>query len=831
MLRFILVSLSFIFLFATDSIAQIGTIKGHVRDEKNNPLELVNVVVIETNKGTITDKNGFYTLTVPSDTTLTLAFQYMGYGLQKHTFKLKDGETHVLTAELEQMATNIGELVIKNNKYRSNTSIYQINPKTAIKLANPSGNIEGILKTLPGVSSNNELSSQYSVRGGNFDENLVYVNDFQIYRPFLVRSSQQEGLSFINPDLVESLSFSSGGFEAKYGDKLSSVLDIKYKKPDSLAGSVSASLMGVNFHLEGSNKKNKLHYLLGLRYKTNQSLLNGQETIGEYRPSFTDLQGLISYDLNKKLAFELIANYSRNFFQFIPKSRQTEFGVVNNVLRLDVYFEGQEIIKYQSMMGGLSATYKPSPRLNLKWLASAYIANEEESFDVLGYYRLDEIESNLGSEDFGQSRRSLGYGTYQDFARNNLNAFVSNIAHKGDFELANHFIQWGAKYQIEFIEDKFKEWNRLDSSGYSIPFSSNEVLLNEVLKTSTSLQSRRYTAFLQNSFTPSDNNRLTIKGGVRAHYWDMNHELLFSPRAQLSYKPRWKKDFVFKASIGMYHQPPFYRELRDLYGVVNKSVKAQRSAQAVIGGDWEFKVWDRPFKFISEVYYKHLYNIIPYEIENVRIRYFGENLANGYAVGADFRIYGEFVKGAESWFSLSVMQTQEDIKGDFFYNYYNKDGALINGSVYDRTPTDSVRIEPGYIPRPTDQRVQIGIFFQDYLPRNENFKMSLNLVFGTGLPFGPTDKKRYNDLLRIPPYRRVDIGFSALLFDKTKNSKIKKGILKGFESIWASVEVFNLLQADNTVSYIWVKDVTNTNYAVPNHLTSRRLNTRLVVNF
>ncbi len=823
----------FLFFYCNGILAQnsVGEVFGVVKDENGKPLEGVAVVVTGQTKGAVSDARGKYELEIASDSAIEIYFSYLGYAIKKETIEVASGKRERLTVLLSPQSIDIGEVEVEDKRVRDKVSTHQIDVKDINVMPNASGNIEGILKTLPGVTSNNELSSQYSVRGGNFDENLVYVNDFEIYRPFLIRSGQQEGLSFVNPDLVGNIEFSSGGYEAKYGDKMSSVLDIKYKRPDALAGSVSASLLGANMHLEGTNDNYKLRYLFGLRYKSNQYLLNGLDQQGDYRPSFADVQALIGYDFSDKWEVEWIGNYSQNRFQFIPETRATEFGVVNNVLRLTVFFDGQEINQYTTAMTGLSTTFKPSENLRLKWLASVYVADERETFDVIGEYWLDAIESNLGNEDFGQVKYNLGVGTFHDNGRNFLNVLVPNFAHKGYLSKDKHFVQWGARFQYELIDDRLKEWQRLDSAGYSLPYSNQEVLVREYNRSKVDLSSRRYTGYIQDSWSLTDSNEMTLTGGLRYQYWDLNKESLLSPRLQFAFKPRWKRDVVYKLAYGIYYQAPFYRELRDLQGNINTTVKAQKAIHYVAGMDYNFKAWGRPFKFITELYYKQLSNLNPYEIENVRIRYFSDNVASGYATGVDFRLYGEFVKNADSWFSLSFLKTQEDIANDFFYEYYNAAGIKITPSVQDQNPADSIKVEPGLINRPTDQRVNFSIFFQDYFPKNENFKMHLNLVFGTGLPFGPADGKKYNDRLRVPPYRRVDIGFSALLWDKAKRIEQNKTPLKYFNTIWFSLEVFNLLDVNNTVSYIWIKDVTNTQYAVPNFLTSRRLNARLVLKF
>ena len=683
----------------------------------------------------------------------------------------------------------------------------------------------------------------------------MYVNDIEIYRPFLVRSGEQEGLSFVNSDMVSSILFSAGGFDAKYGDKMSSVLDIKYRKPRGFAGSASMSMLGGALHLEGVSENYRLSYQLGIRQKSNQYLLNSLNTKGDYNPSFTDVQTLFIYDITDKWEIDLLANYSRNRYNTIPLTRETEFGTVNEALRLTIFFDGQEIDKYETYMGAISNVYRPNSDITLKLITSAFRTFESEAFDIQGQYWLDELEKDIGKDDFGEVKFNRGIGTYLTHARNDLDAFVYNAEHKGYLSngSASHttgkslYLLWGIKYQHESINDRLSEWNMLDSAGFSLPHPADSVgytipalqpaqiiEVQDLLKTKINIRSNRYSGYLQNNWTWSskDTTELTFTSGIRANYWDLNKQMLVSPRVSFSIKPNWKNDVIFRAATGYYYQPPFYRELRDLNGKINYNLKAQKSIHFVLGSDYNFKAWNRPFKFVSEIYYKHLENLVPYEIDNVRIRYYAENSANGYATGIDLKINGEFVKGIESWASLSVMKTEEDIEGDFYYEYYNAEGVkIIPGFTFDQQAVDSTRFEPGFIPRPTDQRVNFSLVFQDYLPRFPNYKMHLNLVFGSRLPFGPPTFERFKDTLRIPPYRRVDIGFSALLFDKNKREETPKRLLKHLNTIWASLEVFNLLGINNTISYLWIKDVTNRQYAIPNYLTARLLNVKLIVKF
>ena len=820
-------------------------VSGKILDKKGNPIEAVAIAIMDIPGGVSSDSKGLYKLEIPANQELTLVFSHISFKTKKLSINLKPGEHYNVNPNLEHASTQLQNVTVEDQQTRT-TSLTRINPKIVMVIPTASGGVEAIIKTLPGVSSSNELSSQYSVRGGNYDENLVYVNDIEIYRPFLVRSGQQEGLSFINSDMVSSILFSAGGFEAKYGDKLSSVLDIKYRKPREFAGSASISLLGGALHLEGVSKDYRFTYQFGVRQKSTRYLLNSLNTEGDYKPSFTDFQGHITYDVNDEVEISFLGNYAKNKYLFVPLNRETKFGTVNEALQLKIYFDGQELDEYQTFQGALATTVRPNPDLKLKFIAAGFRTFESETFDIQGQYWLDELEKDIGKEEFGEAKLNRGVGTYLTHARNYLDATVFSFAHKGFLYKKNPYLQWGIKGQHEEITDQLNEWNMIDSAGFSLPKTpdsvgytnpslqtSRSLELLDVLKTNVNVSSNRMMAYVQNNWAWStkDTIELTFTGGVRINYWDLNNQTIISPRITFSIKPNWKKDVVFRAAAGLYSQQPFYRELRDLQGVIHTDVKAQESIHMVLGGDYNFKAWNRPFKLVSELYYKHLNNLIPYEIDNVRIRYYANNNAVGYAKGIDLKINGEFVRGVESWVSMSVMKTQEDILDDYYFEYYNQAGEkIIAGYTYDQVVTDSVRFEPGYIPRPTDQRVNFSLFFQDYLPKNPNFKMHLNLVYGTGLPFGPPSFERYKDTLHIPSYRRVDIGFSAQLVSEDSELKAKNP-LRHLKSMWVSLEIFNLLGINNTISYLWIKDVTNRQYAVPNFLTSRLLNLKLVTKF
>lgn len=816
-----------------------ATVYGKVTNTDNEPIEDVSVSILGgTQAAVITNKNGEYTYTIPADQEVVIVFNSLSHTQEQYTVKLGAGEKRELSSTLKFKNT-FSVINIYDTRER-NQELTRIDPILMTHIPTASQDFNAILFTLPGVSNRNELSSAYSVRGGNFDENLVYVNGIEIYRPFLVRSGQQEGLSFINPDMVSSVLFSAGGFEAKYGDKMSSVLDVQYRKPRKFAGTVSGSMLGGNLELEGISKSHRFSWMIGSRYKSTKYLLGKIDTKGQYKPSFVDVQGYATYDLTTNWELDLLGNFASNKYQIIPESRETDFGTINQALRLKIYFDGQEIDKFSTMLGAISAIYHSNDeKANLKFIASAFKSKESEAFDLQGQYYIADLETDFGKPNFGEEVGERGVGTFLNHARTNLTAYVYSAEHKGVYNIdRSKQVLWGAKYSLEDISDKLSEWKFIDSAGYSIPTTvpynpQQEIILQDVIKQKIHIVSNRVSGYLEGILNKElkDTSNVSVTAGIRANYWDLNRQALFGPRATLGYKPHWKKDFLFKLSGGYYYQPPFYRELRDIEGNINYNLKAQTSIHAVLSSDYNFKSWNRPFKFIVEAYYKYLDNIIPYEIDNVRIRYSAKNNARGYATGIDMKINGDFVTGLESWASLSIMQTQEDIKDDYFYTYYNSDGdTIVPGYTANYKAVDSTRTEPGYIPRPTDQRVSFGLFFQDKMPGFPDLKMHLNLLFGSGVPFGPPGSERYKQILRMPPYRRVDVGFSYQVLRENRELK-EKGFGRYLKSVWLSLEVFNLLGTNNTVSYIWVEDVTSRQYAVPNYLTQRQLNLRLIVKF
>ena len=789
-------------------------ISGKVVDEYNKPLSEINISVNK-NIGVTSDKNGHYLINIENKKSIVLKFSSVGYQTEKIRIpRLEKNQSYQLDITLFEENILLNKVIVGDKEIRKK-GLSKIKPKQVSILPTGNSGVEAMIKTLPGVSSANELSSQYSVRGGNFDENLVYVNGIEIYRPFLISSSQQEGLSFINSDLVSEINFSSGGFEAKYGDKMSSVLDIKYIVPKKNKTSISTSLLGTNFHTQGVSKNKNNSFLIGLRYKTTNYILNSLDTDAEYRPRFFDVQSSFNFKIFDYWNLNILSNYNYNNYLMIPTSRDTEFGNINEALKLRIFFDGQEKDEFTTFFTTIINKFKISENSNLQTNLSFFEINESENYDIMGRYFLYQLDNNLGSNSFGDIAYNRGIGKYIDHSRNNLNANIFNLQLKGTHFINNTNLNWGVKLQKETFEDIINEWRLIDSAGYNIPSSSNQFdtisnnnnfVLDEVRKTEININSNRVTSFFQFS---KDYKNLSLTAGTRTNYWSFNKELLLSPRISLAYAPLWEKDFVFRLASGVYYQSPFYKELRDESGQLNNNIEAQKSIHHVISSDYLFYSWGRPFKLVTEVYYKDLKNLIPYKIDNVRIQYLPFEKSNGYATGIDFKINGEFVNGVESWASLSIMKTAEDIVGDYIVN------------------EDNSQSEVGFIPRPTDQRVNFSLFFQDYVPNNPNYKMHLNLKYGSGLPFGPPKSEKYEDILRIPSYRRVDIGFSAGIKSSKKVSRIK--FLNYFEEIWLSAEVFNLLDINNTVSYIWVSDINGRQYAVPNYLTSRQLNARLII--
>lgn len=842
-------SLYIIILLLLSALAfgQTATVKGRVVNDKNEALPNV-IITVNGISLAVTDLDGAFTLSSPAGKEVTITFRLNNteQKLIKRTFAVD--EAAQLNIKLDVKGADINGVVIVADKPG-----VSIDPITTVVVTSPAGGVETIIKTLPGVVSNNELSSQYSVRGGSYDENLVYINDIEVYRPFLVRSGQQEGLSFINPDMVSGINFSAGGFEARYGDKMSSVLDIQYRRPTRFGGSASASILGFTGQLEGISKDNRFTFLVGARQRTTQYLLNSLDTKGNYRPSSADVQAQFTYDFTDNLQLQYLGSYSQNKYRVVPTNRETTFGTLNEALRLQIYFEGQETNSFDTYMSAFSLVYRANKNWLMKFITSGFRSTEVENSDVLGQYYLNDVETDFGSDDFGQSSALLGVGSFLTHNRNKLQSYIYNVEHKSYLTINKHHLVYGIKWQHEEFKDKLNEWRYVDSADYSVPSGNDDIIkLQDVLKTTLSLSSNRFMGYVQDSYsdTTAKGHKWSATVGVRANYWSVNQQLVISPRVQISLTPKWKVDTViktnrkgildtiirprtwqFRIAGGYYYQPPFYRELRSLQGTLNTDIRAQRSIHIIGGADHYFKAWKRDFKLSVEAYYKFLNDLIPYEIDNVRIRYYAQNLSSGYTTGIDARVNGQFVKGVESWMSLSIMKTGENLKNDVYYDLYDANGnKIIPGFSANQVAVDTVKYNPGLIPRPMDQRVTFSMFFQDHLPKWPTFKMNITLTFGTGFPFGPPDFNRYKDTLRMPFYRRVDIGFQKqLISEKTKFRD--KSMFRYFKNMFISLEVFNLLGVNNTVSYLWIKDFSGRQYAIPNYLTNRLINLRLYAQF
>lgn len=815
-------------------------IYGKIIDNNNNVIELVNIAVMGTSYGTTSNSRGQYELALPADTTLDVVFSFIGYQQETKKVNLKPGEKRKIDVSMQMTSTMLPDAVVSDRQINSATITRIDAREITLMPSSGAGGIEDVVKTLPGVSSTNELSSQYNVRGGNFDENLTYINGIEIYKPFLIGSGQQEGLSIINPKLVSNIDFSAGGFSAEYGDKLSSALDITYKKPLIPAASLSLSFLGAEAHAEGTTIHHRLSYLIGARYKNNKYILGGMDTKGTYQPNFTDVQGLLSYNISPKLEVSAFGYYSRNNYTMIPETRETDFGNIQMSHRLTVYFDGKESSNYNTGLGAFTLNYSPSEDLNLKLIASAYSAVESENYDIQGQYWIGQLETNPGSEQSGNVISNQGVGTYIEHARNDFYSQVFNIDHKGAYKHDDFYtLKWGARYQHQHFDDYINEWEMVDSAGFSLPHPADSIgspnpphpLFNiqHLSKGHNVLDIDNIDGFIHNEWTFNTQNAdvLTLSFGLRANYWGYNKDVNISPRAGIAYKPAWNGNMLFRLSGGVYVQPPFYRELRMFDGSLVKPEDAttQKSYQVVLTHEYNFVAWDRPFVLTSELYYKYLKDIIPYEVDNIRIKYYADQRATGYAAGLDLRINGEFVKGIESWASLSFMKSTENIK-----YYLSPEGAVLSQSEVDNGAEYVCDTIIKGIPRPSDQRVNFSIFFQDYLPYIPSFKVNLKLVFGTGMPFGAPYSERYKQNMRMSHYRRVDIGFSKQLIGETTSFK-KGNPLRHIRNCWLSLEVFNLLGISNVSSYMWVTDVYGIQYAVPNYLTPRQINLKLNVEF
>lgn len=782
------------------------TVSGFVLDNQNRGLELASVSELNGKHATYTDANGFYSIELPARDTVILRYSCLSY---QPATRIIPAAMHTLRVNvtLGTSSHTLNEVTIHGQQRRTNS--LETLDATKIRLLPDAtgGSIEALLVTFAGVSSNNELSSQYSVRGGNFDENLVYVNGTEVYRPLLIRAGQQEGMSFVNPEMVQEVKFSAGGFDARYGDKMSSVLDIQYKKPTEFEAAANLSLLGANVFVGQSSKNGRFTQIHGLRYKTNAYLLGTLDTKAEYNPTFLDYQTYLTYKLTPSLELSFLGNFSQNSYEFLPKEADTEFGTFNNKFSIRVYFDGKEKDLFRTSFGALNLTKTLPGKVKLSLQTSIFNTVEDENYDITGQYWLSSTPIKNNQADTANTSL-LGIGTYHEHARNHLNATVFNLAHNGSWNRNAHDLQWGLSYQRERIIDRLREWEMRDSAGYSLPYSNSNIRMVYSMRSGADMESNRIQGYLQDSWHfRKEAGLFVLTGGLRANYWDFNKELLVSPRASIAFIPAWEHDFTFRLASGVYYQAPFYKELRDTttdaFGVtrivLNTKIKAQKTIQVVGGMDYHFVALERPFKLTTELYYKDMTNLIPYVVDNVRIRYYGRNMAKGYTTGFDAKLFGEFVQGTDSWISFSLMQSKETI-GDYT------------------------------VSRPNEQRYNISLFFQDYFPNNPKFTMSMKLIWADGLPFGAPDRDRSFAVLRMPPYRRVDIGLSRLLVGG-EDKIMKSRAMRSFKNIWLGVDCFNLFGIRNVNSYYWVNDIYSQQWAVPNYLTGRLLNVRISAEF
>ena len=792
----IYIALLFLSLFSASATAQKVTFKGRITDENHNPIEIASVGVAGEAKGTVADLNGYYTLTCESKDSIVLIYSMIGYQTRKRTFK---NPTDTLTVNVMLPSLDIAlQQVDVVDKQKQLGTTQQIDLPDKLRLQpSASGNaIEDLIKSQAGVSSHNEMSSQYNVRGGNFDENSVYVNGIEVYRPLLIRAGQQEGLSFLNPDMVSAVSFSTGGFEAKYGDKMSSVLDVTYRKPREFESTVSASLLGATAYVGWGNSKISISN--SVRYKSTGYLLGTLETKGEYNPSFIDYQAYLDWRITDKLSFSVIGNISQNNYEFTPSDRTTSFGTLEDVKQFKVYFGGWENDLFRTFFGAAAMNYTPNEYNQYTLQASAFSTDEQETYDIIGEYWLDEINTD----------QTMGVGRYMEHARNYLKANVQAVSFTGKHYLKQHNLRWGAEWKREDVVDNQREWELRDSLGYNVPVVDNGLRPVYNLRSSIDNTTNHISAYLQDTykFTCSI-GLISINAGARLSWWDWNNEVIFSPRVSVGLVPKFNDDITFRLATGVYYQTPFYKEMRDTTttdGIttvaLNKNIKSQRSIHLVMGCDYHFNLYGRPFKLTAEAYYKKLDNLIPYNIDNVRIVYYGENCAEGYATGIDMKLFGEFVPGTDSWLTFSVMDTKEKIN----------DGD--------------------WIQRPTNSKFCASLHFTDFFPGTERWKMSLQGTYADGLPFGPPHTGREKHTFNAPAYRRVDIGMSYRLLNNEEKI-FRTGVRSWFKNVWLGVDAFNILGIDNVNSYYWVKDINNNNYAVPNYLTGRLINARILMEF
>jgi len=796
--------------------AQSAIIEGIIFDPNNSVVPYAEIKAL--NLGTTSNKDGFYRLIIPSNQRIEVTVSHVGFENIRLVVELKDNERKELNFVLKDVE-QIGEVTITKEKEERIEGVLTLEPATVRRIPGANPGVENLLNSFPGVSSNNELSTQYNVRGGNFDENLVYVNDIEVYRPFLIRSGQQEGLSFVNPDMVRDIKFSAGGFKAQYGDRMSSVLDITYERPVDFMASFDGSFLGGSVMVGGISKNKKFSAITGARYRDNSLFVNAKDTDANFRPRFFDVQTFMTYQFTDKFELGFLGNISINDYQYRPFTRQTNFGTLQDPRALLIFYEGQEDSEYQTYFGAFKATYDVTDNYKAKLIASAYHTKEEEHFDILARYRLGSVNSSIGDENFGDVEFSQGAGAQFKHARNNLDALIVNVNHQGDVDIDKHLIKYGIKYTHEDIRDRLQEYEIVDSAGFSVrppvpdfandePYNPNETPIEPFIRIRSlnRMQIDRFSGYAQWSYQNTIGNaKAWYNAGVRFHNWTVSGEGLetttqtvVSPRAQFAIKPDWEKDMIFRLSGGLYHQPPFYRELRRPDGSVNENVKAQQSFHIVAAHDYSFKLWGRPFRLVSEVYYKDLQDVNRFTIQNVRIRYQANNIAQAYAYGLDMRLNGEFVPGTESWFSFGYLKTEEQFD------------------------------ERGYIARPTDQRLKFAALFQDYIPRIPKMKLYLNLVYNTGLPGGqPQFEDPFDFQNRLPDYTRVDVGFFYNL--KEADDQLRKGHwLSPFKTLELGFEIFNLFDRLNSITNTFVRDAeSKQQFAIPDFLSPRVFNIRL----
>ena len=775
------------------TFAQTFTLQGRVTDSNGNPVELATVAIPKQGRVTLTNLKGEFSMTLNSTDSVAVRFSMVGYKTKTRVLRRPKGK-QTLIVQLFDDTSELAGVVVTEKKRQTGTT-EQLDVKNATTVPSATGNaVEELIQQQAGVSTHSELSSQYNVRGGSFDENSVYINGVEIYRPFLVRSGQQEGLSIINADMVESIGFSTGGFEAKYGDKMSSALDITYRKPSKFEGKLQASLLGGSAFVGFSTKK--FSWSNGVRYKTNRYLLGSLQTNGEYNPNFLDYQTYMTYDPNKRWHFEFMGDIADNHYNFTPTDRETNFGTLTDVKSFKVYFDGQEKDVFRTYFGTFTIRRNFGENTWLALTGSAFSTNEQEKYDIQGQYWLTATETS----------QNLGVGTYMEHARNYLKANVKSLKLSFRHKAKKHEILAGLTYKIEHIEENSKEYEMRDSSGYNIPHTGEDMKMIYSLNAHNTLNANRTEAYIQDTYkfmSRGEHTFFTLNYGLRFSHWNFNRETIISPRVSLSIVPPFNNDVTFRFATGLYYQAPFFKELRDTstvdgttYATLNKKIKSQRSLQFIAAFDYKFKLHDRPYKFTAEAYYKALSNLVPYTVNNVKVVYDASQQTTGHAMGIDLKLYGEFVPGADSWIGLSIMDTKMNLNGKS-------------------------------IPMPTDQRYSLSLNFTDYFPGTDRWKMSLKLAFADGLPFGPPHRDLSSQQFRAPAYKRADIGMSYRLFDREKSEK-KKAFIK---NIWLGIDCLNLFGINNVNSYYWITDVTNQQYAVPNYLTGRQINGRVSVEF